>query len=193
MAGKRNLAPITRQEVTAMVELYTAKSLSPAEIARIVDRPANMVTRALRDNGYPDAVMKERPVPALPPDRDVRLEAKRKLQQRAIELLDKMDRDYTAWSFGGRDNTLNMGVVPPSPRDMRDLGSTAVLMLDQAVKIDAYDAVDGAEKVKTMVGGLVQAMGMMAQSIDGTPITELAGEPGEPGPPRMIQGTVEEG
>lgn len=175
-----------------MVRLYEEDGLAPKEIALQVRRTPTTVTKYLRENGHPGAKRDERPALNLPPDREIRLRIKRELQQAALDMLARRDQPYKAWSFGGKDNTLRFGVVEPSPRDIRDLVSTAVLAADQALKIDAYDTEDGAEQVKSMMGGLMDAFGLAVARFGGATGAELAGEPGIPGPLRVIEGHVED-
>lgn len=80
---------------------------------------------------------------------------KSRLLEAAHDLLDQLDEPYTAYSFGGKDNSYNEHEFSRPPAEIaRQLMTSAAIALDKHALLDKHDSDDGADAGRSMIEGL---------------------------------------
>lgn len=166
------MARLTTQDEKTLTQLY-GEGHTYKEIAARMGSSPQTVSRHARRMGLPSM----NPDTSLTQTGPSRLAAPSMQQRRtvvcdmlltkAVEMLESIDKPYTAFAFGGKDFNYVEHEVDPVPRDKADLARAAVLLLDEHRKLTEFDAEDGAAASRSVLGALVHAIGIAAVELEG--------------------------
>lgn len=90
-----------------------------------------------------------------------------KFLDRSNQLLDEINAEYMAYSFGGRDNVYTEKKQPcPPPGDKRSLMQAATYALNSHLAIEGKDGDQGVEGAKSMLGALAAGIEAAARELE---------------------------
>ena len=134
-------SPVT-DRVRARVMLLHAKGLGRNEIAKLVPISSTAVTKIIHQAGESFDTSKTE---ALVQKRSTELAALRaelayRMAAKANELISDLDKPFTAFNFGGRDNTYEEHVLDRPPDGaVRNLMQAASLAAQRSMELTRYD------------------------------------------------------
>ena len=160
--------PVTDQERERVKQLH-AEGLGRNAIAAELGRPTGTVTNIARQLGLDfDRTATEAAVKA----RKIDLAEKRgllreKFLNRADELLNRAAEPYLVHNFGGKDNTYaeHQLDLPPAA-EARNLTQAAATAATAEIRISQADNDHGLESVRSMLGNLGSALGLVGPDDD---------------------------
>lgn len=94
---------------------------------------------------------------------EMRVHLAQKMAVAASDMLDRLDGEYTVFSFGGKDNEYNEHTLEEPPVEVvRNAVTTAGIAFDKASRIvEASDDADGLAPVESMLGRLAVRFGLV--------------------------------
>lgn len=161
MAPRKKGRPVTLQQRAQVVDLH-AKGLGRNEIAKLTGIGAATVSKIVKDDG---GSFNRSKVKAATAARKVDLAAERarlaeRLLAKAHDLVDDMDAKYTAFNFGGKDNTYAEHTLDKPPTEaLRNLIQSASIASKEARELSRFDG-DGSEGERSMLADLGRALGI---------------------------------
>ena len=153
MAGK-----ISNAQRERVLELHAA-GLSRNDIVRTVGISAGSVTRICQAAGraFDRASTKDATLARTRDMAQARIDLAWRLEKAAVDMLDMIDRPFTVFNFGGKDNTFEQAELPSAPVEARrTIVTSAAIVFDKLSRIVEKDT-----------GGLDDAVGMLDTLAEG--------------------------
>ena len=166
-------APLPDHKRTAILEDIKAGGKSCRGIARAHGVSDAAVRKLAKDHGIVDAFSRaqtENATRAVVADNKARRAAlSRRLLDEAERSLDRLNRPYLVYAFGGRDNDYNEHLmdIPPAG-EVRNLMTSAAVAIDKHAVLEKLDTDSGAAAAKGMLGALAEGLQVAADHINGT-------------------------
>lgn len=144
------------------------------DIARKHGVSGSTVSAIAKENGSTDAFDRSHTKNATEAARADNARSRSELAARflteAHRALDDLTGEFTAYSFGGKDNTYAEHVFPkPPPAERRNLMVIAATAADKHMAIDKHDSDNGAASARSLLAGLGEALTDAAQHLDDEP------------------------
>lgn len=115
------------------------------QIARDFDVGVGSVTLIAQENGlaFDRSETKRATEAKVADNKAFRAEVSREFLEKARDLLEQMDGEHLAFSFGGRDNTYREHkLAKPPPAELRNLIVSAAVAFDKHLAADRHDSDD---------------------------------------------------
>ncbi|MFD3520421.1 helix-turn-helix domain-containing protein [Streptomyces sp. NPDC058653] len=171
MAARRTPRPITNADRDRVAELHS-QGKSRNDIAEIMDRSGSTISKIAEKLGLTFERGPE--VASATAARQADLETRRQLlATRFIDIaedsLDRIYRETTVFSFGGKNNDYNDHTFSEAPiADRVKLMTAAAIAVDKSLKLAPAETNAGLDAAKSMLGSLGAALSEYVRAEDET-------------------------